>query len=55
VSDALREITVNGIRYLRADDVEEWHRQLVERSEELDRLENDPYALRAFVARIHAA
>ena len=38
MGDALREVTVNGVRYFQASDVERWHRGNVARAEEWDAL-----------------
>lgn len=47
--DELREVTVNGVRFLRADDVERWHRQLVRRAEIYDEAEERAAQLTEFL------
>lgn len=39
-TDALREVTVNGVRYFHADDVERWHRDYIAAVERADEMEN---------------
>lgn len=38
MTDEMREITVNGVRYFNADDVERWHRDYVTSVERADAL-----------------
>lgn len=38
MSEGLREVTVNGVRYFQADDVERWHRGNVAKAEEWEAL-----------------
>lgn len=38
MTDELREVTVNGVRFFQADDVERWHRGNVAKAEEWDEL-----------------
>ncbi len=38
MSEALREVTVNGVRYFQASDVERWHRGVTAKAEEWDEL-----------------
>ena len=50
MSDELREVNVNGVRFLRADDVERWHRGMVARAEEWDDLSERVEAVEAQLA-----
>ena len=52
MSEQLREVVVNGVRFFQVDDVERWHRSATANAEERDALEAECAAARNVIEQL---